>query len=96
MRNRGIELFMDSLEQRATEFDRQILGFSPCTTDESLQIKIEELDISDKRVVPTSSFQFGQRICNKSFSLIDDAFSLGNISASALWSFCSVEEFPIT
>lgn len=95
MRNRGIELFMDSLEQRATGFDRQILGFSPCTTDESLQIKIEELDISDKRVVPTSSFNLDKESAIKSFSLIDDAFSLGNISASALWSFVQLKNFPL-
>lgn len=98
MRNRGIELFMDSLEQRATEFDRQILGLcylGSSTTDESLQIKIEELDISDKKVVPTSGFNFNKESTLKQFSLIDDAFSLGNVSPSALWSFIQLNNFPL-
>ena len=79
MRNRGIELFMNSLDKRITSFDSDILGIKKIDTSLDLADKVEEsLTIEDQRPVPTFTFNFDKDTLLRSFSLIEDAFTSGN------------------
>lgn len=94
MRNRGIELFMNSLDKRITSFDSDILGIKKIDTSLDLADKVEEsLTIEDQRPVPTFTFNFDKDTLLRSFSLIEDAFTSGELSLSALWSLIPLANF---
>ncbi|KAL6452017.1 MDN1 Midasin [Candida maltosa Xu316] len=96
MRNRGIEVFMNSLESRVSSYDSEVLGVKYSQEgNSSLTDKIEELSIKDITIVPTSVFNFDKDTLIRSFSLMEDAFVTGKISSSALWSFVPLANFEI-
>ncbi|CAI5759429.1 unnamed protein product [Candida verbasci] len=89
MRNRGIEVYMEPLNKRASFFDSKVLNIAQNkeVLSDDLPEKIEELKVH-QRYVPTSSFAYNVDTNMRPFSLIEDVLSFKN--DSSLSSLCSL------
>lgn len=57
MRNRGVELFVDDLNQRTTTFDRLLLGYSHNDISNNLTVDFKDISFQDhKQQFPMSKF----------------------------------------
>jgi midasin len=91
MRNRGIELYLDSLSLRMTTFDKQIIG-------NITQCESETFDHSFK---PTVSYLKANESKLRPFCIVDDVVSVGQVessemsnSALSLLSFSCLKDIP--
>lgn len=87
MRNRGVELFMEDLDSRATKYDHALMDFSRKVAAESLEDTMEELKL-DNSALPVSKFMKATDFMNRYFALLEDASvayqgNLGNLVANA-------------
>ncbi|ODQ78812.1 hypothetical protein BABINDRAFT_162495 [Babjeviella inositovora NRRL Y-12698] len=69
MRNRGIEVYMGALEERATAFDRRVLGLQ-ALTEGGMEAESEPVFA----LVPVTAFVHPQDSATRMFSLLDDVF----------------------
>lgn len=79
MRNRGIELFMDSIKERMTKFDCNILGFPfNKQTDKDLEEKMENLEVNEVVFRPSMSFIAANLSTLRPYALLNDIFDRYN------------------
>lgn len=73
MRNRGVEIFLDDVNNRATDFDRQLLGLAAtaATTENDKAVTVAS------NFVPVSSFVSPNLATMHFFSLLEDSTKLG-------------------
>ncbi|KAI5949267.1 hypothetical protein KGF57_004866 [Candida theae] len=76
MRNRGVEVYLDSISERATSFDRRLLGISEVSKDFSARAHGQ---------VPTGVYGFDRFTDMHSFSLVEDLLENGASYMSSIW-----------
>lgn len=72
MRNRGAELYLDSISVRATSFDRQLLHLPQSHQDDTLDTQLSTLSLKSDSL-PSSSLIKASDAVARVFSLIEDS-----------------------
>lgn len=71
MRNRGTEVFLDSIATRATPFDCQLLQLEQPVAEEPLDSQLSSLSL-ESASLPSSSFVKASDAYARTFSLLED------------------------
>ncbi|KAK6456713.1 uncharacterized protein RJT20DRAFT_126757 [Scheffersomyces xylosifermentans] len=82
MRNRGIEIHLEMLSDRVTEFDSRILGYLRSRTDNDLNKRFENLTVSESIFKPTVGFLQPTESLIRPFALMDDVLNFGDLVSS--------------
>ncbi|KAI5957391.1 MDN1 [Candida margitis] len=80
MRNRGVEVYMEALCDRATLFDCKLLGITK---------ELEEASELAEVPVPTAIYGYDRCTEMSNFSLIEDSLCNGSSFMSSIWSIAS-------
>lgn len=91
MRNRGAELYLDSISNRATPFDRQLLQLElQEPTNDSLDSQLSSLTLKSS-ALPSSSFIKASDALSRAFSLLEDS----NLFSETMNSFLTSLEISL-
>ncbi|VVT57060.1 uncharacterized protein SAPINGB_P005514 [Magnusiomyces paraingens] len=90
MRNRGAELYLDSISTRATPFDRQLLQIEQPQTTEPLDSQLSSLSLKSS-ALPSSSFIKASDSFSRAFSLLEDS----NLFSETMNSFLTSLELSL-
>ncbi|ABN66318.2 large protein with a conserved N-terminal domain, a central AAA ATPase domain composed of 6 tandem AAA protomers, and a C-terminal M-domain midas sequence motif-containing protein [Scheffersomyces stipitis CBS 6054] len=77
MRNRGIEIYLESLSERITSFDGSILGLTKTKHDKDITERLNELKVVES-FIPTVGFVPANDTPTRTFALIDDVMNLNS------------------
>ena len=79
MRNRGIELYMDSIKERISKFDSSCLGF-PVTekSEKDLEEKMKNLEVNEVAFKPSMAFIAANLSTIRPYALLNDIFDRYN------------------